>query len=275
MRRSRLLLPILLAALLAAGTYLTVARATNAPAPETVTYCSPGGRPLAMDIWRPERSSGRTVIYVHGGAWSSGSRRDTGDLFPQLRPRLLSAGDLVVAIDYRLAPTAPWPAPLEDTRCALSYLAAHAAQLGIDPARIGLYGTSAGGQIVAVAGLDRSPGVDRVVDMYGPADLTAAGWSSWLRADIRTEFGAQAPAASPVAHAAAGAPPFLIVQGDCDAIVPVGQSRELVSRLRTAGAAVQYVEVHDAGHAFGSCGGGPSRPSAAQVLDRVAGFLNS
>ena len=259
---------------LAGAGYLTAARVSAAPSPATVTYCAPGGEPLAMDLYEPAHPSGRAVLYVHGGAWVSGSRKDTGDLFPQLLPRLLEQGDVVAAIDYRLADTAPWPAPLDDTRCALDYLRTHSRTIHLDPDHVALYGTSAGGQIVAMAGLEHLRGVSRVADLYGPADLAARGWSPWLRGDIRKEFGGGLNAASPADQVTPGAPPFLVVQGDCDDIVAPGQSRELVARLRTAGDRVALMQVHNAGHGLWECGGGPQDPSRDQVAADVAAFLN-
>lgn len=270
----RVVAAAVLALALAGAGYLTAARVSAAPSPATVTYCAPGGDPLAMDLYEPAHPSGRAVLYVHGGAWVSGSRKDTGDLFPQLLPRLLDEGDVVAAIDYRLADTAPWPAPLDDTRCALAYLRTHSRSLHLDPDRVALYGTSAGGQVVAMAGLERLPGISRVADLYGPADLAAPGWSPWLRGDIREEFGSGLRNASPADQVTRGAPPFLVVQGTCDDIVPPGQSRELVARLRAARDSVELLQVHDAGHGLWPCGGGSPDPSREQVAADVAAFLN-
>lgn len=270
--RARLAFAAAAVTLLAGLTYATTARVSAQPEAVTVTYC----RGLAMDLYPPATSGGPpapVVLYVHGGAWRSGSRRDTGDHWPELLPRLREAGVFGAAIDYRLSAEAPWPAPLEDLRCALGYLRANGGRLHIDPERMRLYGTSAGGQVVAMAALEHLPGIERVADLYGPADLTAAGWRPWLRADIRAEFGRGLAAASPALQAAGPAPPFLVVQGDCDGIVPVQQSRELAARLRAAGVRVTYLEVHDAGHALGNCGGAPTKPSVAQVDAAVGAFL--
>lgn len=242
---------------------LTV-RGGAAAAPLTVVTCA-GQR---MDVY-PARSP-VAVLYVHGGAWHSGSRQDTGDLWPQLLPKLRAAGVTVAAADYRLAPGSRWPAPAHDIGCAIDYL-----RLRTGASQVRLYGTSAGGQIVSMLALERSPGVDRVADMYGPADLRPSGWTPWLRAAIGAEFGAAAAGASPVDHVASGEPRFLVVQGACDAVVPAAQSRELVARLRAAGDPVDYVEVPGAGHGLWTCGG-RGRPAAVTgVIDRVAAFLSS
>jgi acetyl esterase/lipase len=96
---------------------------------------------------------------------------------------------VVASIDYRLPPLSPWPAQLEDAKCAVRFLRAHAGALGIDPGRIGAWGSSGGGTLVSLlglagldAGFDRGPWPDRSsgvqVDMFGPADLTDLGDSA-------------------------------------------------------------------------------------------------
>ena len=100
---------------------------------------------------------------------------------------------MVASIDYRLAPENPWPDQIIDVKCAVRYLRAHAADLGIDPNRIAALGTSAGGQLVSLLGTtgsstlwdagpypDESSAVDAVVDEFGPADLEATGLAAGL-----------------------------------------------------------------------------------------------
>ena len=251
---------VLLVGLLAALLLGLSVHASASAAPLTVSTCS--GQHL--DVY--PAGSATAVLYVHGGAWHSGSREDTGDLWPELLPRLRAAGVTVAAADYRLAPGSRWPAPQADVICAIGYLREHAGAT-----RIRLYGTSAGGQIASMAALSHAPGVDRVVDMYGPADLRPGGWQPWLDAAIRAEFGSLD--GSPVDHVGPGDPPFLVVQGACDSVVAPAQSRELVARLRAAGDSVDYVEVPGAGHGLWSCRGGPRPPAVEPVIERVAAFL--
>jgi acetyl esterase/lipase len=253
---------VLVIGLLAALLLGLSVHAGAADSPLTVSACN-GQR---MDVY-PARSA-TAVLYVHGGAWHSGTRGDSGDLWPQLLPRLRAAGVTAAATDYRLAPGSSWPAPETDVECAIAYLRVHAGAR-----HIRLYGTSAGGQIAAMVGLDRVAGVDRVADLYGPADLRPEGWSPWLRAAIKAEFGARD--GSPVDAVHAGAPPFLVVQGACDTVVPPAQSRELVTTLRAAGDATEYIEVAGAGHGLWACGGGPRPPAVGAVAERVAAFLLS
>ncbi len=205
---------------------------------QTVTYCAPQGVPLAMDIAVPSpapASAAPAVLYVHGGGWEHGDRYGGGFL-EQLRPALLARGFVVASIDYRLAPQYRWPAQIEDAKCAVRYLRANASRYGIDPARLGAWGGSAGGHLVSLMGTaDASAGFDvgeyaaissrlqAVVDLFGPADLTAAGWGSHAANVVRDVFGVQPgqPSdtlvrASPVTYVSRDDPPFLILQGDRD-----------------------------------------------------------
>jgi hypothetical protein len=133
----------------------------------TVEYCRPDGMPLAMDLYLPtDAGPGRAApvaLYVHGGGiWGDRQRtglgallaNHDGALFGPLQAQLNARGFVVASIDFRLPPAAPWPAPIVDAKCAVRFLRAHAADLGVDPARIGVWGSSGGGQ--RDAGWDRS-----------------------------------------------------------------------------------------------------------------------
>jgi acetyl esterase/lipase len=311
--------PLLLAAILtAAGVALatdgftTLTRA-GGPLPArprpgtvtTVTYCTQHGSDLAMDVSQPPSGAARpapAALYVHGGGFTLGDRKLTGlgaslanhagALLPQLRALLNQRGFVVASIDYRLPPLSPWPAQLQDAKCAVRFLRAHAGVLGIDPGRIGAWGSSGGGTLVSLlglagpqAGFDRGPwpdqpsGVQAVVDMFGPADLTDLGDSAGFdRAIAWLALGGSSAvrrAASPLTYAragrgAAGGPPFLILHGTDDQDMPPRHSRELAQRLRVAGVPVTLVLIHGAGHGLDT----PSqRPSPGRVTELVAGFL--
>jgi acetyl esterase/lipase len=132
----------------------------------TVTYCTQHGTKLAMDLSAPPAGAVRpapAVLYVHGGGFVLGDRKlgglggglanAAGALLPQLRAALNQRGFVVASIDYRLPPGSPWPAQLQDASCAVRFLRAHADALGIDPGRIGAWGSSAGGTLVSLLGL--------------------------------------------------------------------------------------------------------------------------
>ena len=254
----------------------------------TVTYCLQGGRALPMTLFAPTTATAHpvpAVLQVHGGGWQEGSRllslSGSGTATD-----LVNAGFVVASIDYRLAPENPWPDQIEDVKCAVRFLRAHATALGIDADQIAALGTSAGGQLVSLLGTtgssplwdtgsfpNVSSGVEAVVDEFGPSDLSATGWPPDSSAMIRRVFGA-APgatnpalvAASPLLHVAAGDPPFLIVQGTDDQVVPPSQSERFASQLRAAGVPVQLVLVDHGRHGLETPGEEPSQPAIDALI---------
>ncbi|WP_290056963.1 alpha/beta hydrolase, partial [Amycolatopsis solani] len=181
----------------------------------TVEYCRPAGVPLAMDIRRPPGTGPAPVVLVlHGGGLLLGNRKPSGPgaLLAGTRPDDLTArGFAVASIDYRLAPAARWPAPLDDARCAVRFLEANAATLAIDPARIAVQGTGAGGTLASLLALTPGTPVRAAAVVSAPADFTdLRGTDAVTRASVLLALG-RAPAtlrsASPLTYPAAGAPP--------------------------------------------------------------------
>jgi acetyl esterase/lipase len=245
-----------------------------------------GFRPLQLDLWVPDTAaSPPLVIWIHGGGFMFGDRRYLPET---LRPNqvfdaLLEAGLAVATIDYRHALEAPFPAQLHDAKAAVRYLRAHAAELGVSTERIGVLGESAGGHIAALVGLTAhrpdlegthgvvgpSSAVDVVVDWYGPADLgtmpratlppaVAAKLPIELRVPPEDQLtrGLEGPAladASPITHVTPDAPPFLLVHGTTDWLVPYTQSEQLQAALTAAGVASRLVPVEGAEHIFTGC----------------------
>jgi len=264
---------------------------TGHVAARDVTYCTVDGVDLKMNIVYPNSTGAEpAVVYVHGGGWTGGSKDRVG---PEAT-ELIRRGYVVASIDYRLAPRYRFPAQIEDAKCAIRYLRAHAATYRIDPSHIGVWGGSAGGHLVALLGLagtsagwdndgeypDQSSAVQAVVDYFGPADLTDPVFAE-LHSDLmRSVFGASAPSdpaaakASPVTYVKPGAPPFLIVQGDSDAVVPAGQSQELYSELNHAGDSARLIIVENAGHGFVPVGS-PISPSREQIARLTADFFDA
>ncbi|MDQ6773880.1 MAG: alpha/beta hydrolase [Candidatus Dormibacteraeota bacterium] len=265
----------------------------------TLTYCSPGGKPLAMDVTEPASAASRpapAVLYVHGGGWFMGDRQPSGGfagqegaLFIPLRDELTKRGFVVAAIDYRLVPLHPWPAQIEDAKCAVRFMRAQAARLNIDPNRIGTWGSSAGGHLVAMLGTagpeagfdvgqyaDQSSRVQAVVDMFGPTDLNnTSGFNTFGQFVVRVGFGrasaAERSAASPITHVGPGDPPFLILHGSDDMLVPPRQSQDLAHRLGAAGVPVALVMVQHTGHSMASPG---QQPSTDDVTAMVVDFFS-
>lgn len=249
-----------------------------------------GFRPLKMDVWLPRKVAGPVplVVWVHGGAFQLGDRRELPPTFaPDSVFRLLNeAGIACATVDYRHSLESPFPAQLHDLKAAVRYLREFAGELGVDPERFGAWGESAGGHLVAMLGLTGTredlhgglgvqghpSGVSAVVDFYGvsslvdippmdtpaglfPPALTAAvpaGMS--LQPEQMLVGGSDEPrllaAASPISYVAPGAPPFLLVHGDCDALVPHSQTDLLAAALADAGVEHQVVTVNGGDHCF-------------------------
>jgi acetyl esterase/lipase len=244
-----------------------------------VTYCMVEGVNLKMDIYVPKNRTQATplVAYVHSGGWTQGDKTEAAGMVDA--PALLDAGFTVASLDYRLAPQYKFPAMIEDVKCGVRSLRAHAAEYGIDPGKIGVWGISAGGHLVNLLGtthttagfdvgqyLDQSSRVQAVVDMFGPADLTVE-FSGGYHPVRDTVFGGFDPAkASPVSYISADDPPFLILQGAADQTVPLSQSQEFHDRLVAGGVSAQLVIVKNGPHGLDSPNEVPSRAELTQVI---------
>lgn len=238
-----------------------------------------GYRPLQLDVLVPPAASPPPlVVWIHGGAWLSGDRRYLPETLrpDQLFDALVAAGLAVATVDYRHAREAPFPAQLHDVKAALRYLRAYAGDLGVDVTRVGAWGESAGGHLAALLALTadrpemegaigvpgRAGAVDAVVDWYGVTDpdalprLPPAVLAAMQLPDLPQDLllaGAD-PAthddAAPVRQVRPGAPPFLVLHGTADRLVPFAQSEALLAALRAAGATAELVPVDGADHIF-------------------------
>lgn len=255
-----------------------------------VTYCVLEGVSLKMDVYYPSSPGGpwSAIIYIHGGGWFEGDKGDAVGL--QDIPALVARQFLVVAVNYRLAPDYTFPAMLHDVRCAVRHLRAEASRYNLDPQWVGAYGESAGGQLASLLGLmsaeegyhvvgpyaDFSSRVNAVVDMFGPVDLTDLPlWPLDLEEVIFGGEGsgpAQLKAASPIQYITPDDPPFLIIHGDRDPLVPLEQSIRFHHRLQEAGVDAELVIVENAGHSFFPMTG-ELNPSRMDITDRVVDFF--
>jgi len=257
-----------------------------------VTYCTVDGVALKMDVYFPQKAQSTPLpvtVYVHGGAWVGGDKESGAGMLAldELRGR----GYLVVSINYRLAPQYKFPAQIEDVKCAIRHLRANAATYGLDAQRIGVWGGSAGGHLVALLGTsdasaglegqggyaEQSSRVQAVVDLFGPADLPA--FAADMGAGAQVVFGATSKddpvlvRASPVTYVSPDDPPFLILQGEKDQTVPPSQSQILYARLQAAGVPATLVMVKNAGHGFQPVGGAIS-PTRAELARLIADFFD-
>lgn len=248
-----------------------------------ITYCTMDGAPLKADVYFPQKEADILLIHIHGGGWRTGSKAG-GTGFMDF-PALLNAGYTLASIDYRLAPEYKMPAMIEDVKCAVRYFRAHAAEYGIDPERIGVWGTSAGGHLVSMLGtadesagfdvgeyLDVSSRVQAVADLFGPANMQSYPITRGSTQVARTIFGASdlsdpsVAAASPVTYITPDDPPFLILQGELDQTVPLSQSQEFYDKLTAAGVEAQLVIVEGGGHGLNEPDQTPTRAELTQMI---------
>lgn len=239
---------------------MTTTTNTRDPVPLTlsagVEFARPGGRTLRLDIVCPQGEPDAprpAVIWIHGGGWWDGTH--TGGLAEWCCPLLAAHGYVAATIDHRLSGEAPFPAQIHDVKAAIRWLRANAGQYGVDPDRIGVWGSSSGGHLAALAGLTGD-----LPELEG--DVGPAGYSSRVQAvaaacpgtDLLRLGGEMEPAvtdlvggslqgkedllrlASPLYHVGPGAPPFLIAHGTIDETVPFEQGRHLHEALVAAGA---------------------------------------
>lgn len=219
--------------------------------------------PLAADVYRPQGAGPfPAMLVVHGGAWRMGTRADLATIAHGLAEH----GYVAVAIDYRLAPKYKFPAQLYDSQAAVRWMRAHASELKIDPTRIGGFGYSAGGHLVALLGtLDdkglREPGTPpdapsarlQVVVAGGtPCDFRVmpgdsdriAFWIGGTRDAMPNEY----RDASPASFITADDPPMYFFHGQQDFIVPVQSPTEMVKLLKNAHVTAEMCAIKDAGH---------------------------
>jgi acetyl esterase/lipase len=274
--------------------------AANAPqAPESqalsviadVQYCTGGGQPLLMDVFIPEHRNVKptpAVLWIHGGGWEHGDKgANSGAQF------LAVGGFVTASLSYRLSGDWPFPAALEDCKCAIRYLRANASRYGIDPTRIGVAGSSAGGHLAELvatahqsAGLEGNggwPGVSSEVQAaasyYGPSDLTREFPADtvpvivkFLRA-TKTEKPQLYRKASPIFYVARTDPPLLLVHGQNDDGIPFDQSVRMTEAYRRAGLTVEFIQVQNAGHDFQHVGSAPMSPSVEAIHQSTVEFF--
>ena len=241
-----------------------------------VAYVPNGHQRQRLDLFIPSGAPNPLplIIWIHGGAWLGGSKEQNPAL------AYLQKGYAVASINYRLSQHAIFPAQIEDCKAAVRWLRVHAKENNLDANRFAAWGASAGGHLVALLGtagdvkkfdvganLEASSRVQAVVDFFGPTDLTAMAKDSLP--DSKIDHNApdapeakliggpvqdnkdKAAAANPITYVTKGAPPFLIMHGNKDNLVPYQQSELLRDALQKAGVPVTFKIIEGAGHGFG------------------------
>jgi acetyl esterase/lipase len=268
-----------------------------------VAYCTLGGVALLADVYTPVQptASMPLVLYVHGGGWRAGDKANivTGTNKDDALNALTSNGYVVASVNYRLAPAYPFPAMVQDVKCAVRYFRANASLYGIDPTRIGAWGSSAGGHIVGLLGttdasagwdvgpyLDQSSRVEAVVNWFGPQDVSSLYTEAVAKGNTADEsnvldaFGSSDPSVlavgSPVTYVTADDAPTLTQQGVIDNQVYPDQASELNGDLVAAGVATRLVWVQNAGHEFQPVPPGATiSPSLVQIAQQMVSFFNA
>ncbi len=258
-----------------------------------VKYVPNGDVAQSLDIYFPEPPAEKSLpllIWIHGGGWSGGSKTQ----IPYLNQ--LTRGYVVASVEYRFSQKATFPAQIQDCQAAIRWLRASAKKYSIDPDRIGVGGASAGGHLAALVGTsggqkvfpmiggneDQSDRVQAVCDIFGPTnfwtvvtqaedDKNVKNIFKWNNGDpysnlIGAKLGEdkeKCDAVSPVRYVSKDDPPFLILHGDRDTLVPYAQSVELNDLLAKQGVDVTLQRLPGAGH------GGPSfqLPAVAQLTN--------
>jgi acetyl esterase/lipase len=238
-----------------------------------LAYITNGHPRQRLDLYLPNQPGKLPlIIVIHGGAFRG------GDKGQQNVAQFLNAGYAAASLNYRLSGDAIFPAAVEDCKAAVRWLRANAARFDLDPDRFGAWGSSAGGNLVAMLGttgqtkefdvganLDVSSGVQAVVDFFGPTDFLqmdahrlpngqvhddAQSPESLYIGGAIQEHKAQVAKATPITFITAKTPPFFIAHGDKDPLVPHHQSELLEAALKKAGVPVEFHTVKGAGHGF-------------------------
>ncbi|MFE9100301.1 alpha/beta hydrolase [Actinomadura geliboluensis] len=241
-----------------------------------VLYREEGRLRLKLDVYRPVADAADGVLrpglmQIHGGAWVIGDKREQG--LPLLNHMALQ-GWVGFNVNYRLSPRATWPEHLIDLKHFLAWYKEHAEEYGADPDFLCVTGGSAGGHLTALVALTANepefqPGFEDVdtsvqgaVPFYGVYNLVEAGpWPAPMGSNrimekmvIKRPFAENREVyanASPVTHISEDAPPFFVIHGSRDSLIPVAEARRFVERLREVSASpVVYAEMQGAQHAF-------------------------
>jgi len=271
----------------------TVARRRYVEKTNTVVY-GPHGRANLADIWRrrdlPRDGKAPVLVQVPGGGWVIGRRR------PQAYPlmsNLAARGWVCVSLNYRVSPVHTWPDHIVDVKQALAWVKENIANYGGDPGFVAITGGSAGGHLSALAALtpndpkfqpgfeDADTSVVAAVPVYGRYDWFSTQGEGrpefvWLleKFVVKRKFAAHRDIyvhASPIRQLRADAPPFFVLHGTDDSLIPVGEAQEFVEELRAVSKSpVAYAELPNAQHAFDIFGS----PRAHQSAEAVARFLS-
>jgi acetyl esterase/lipase len=276
-----------------------------------------GYRPLQLDLYvhvdRASAPKRPLVIWVHGGGWSRGDARQSGAFsdWPSVLAMLAARGYVVASVDYRLNQEAKFPAPVQDVKAAIRYLRANADAFGIDPARVYLWGGSAGGHLAGLAGVScgvvafdppistgrmsgaearvakpvaQSDCVQGAALWYGVFDFTLAvadPGTALSSNNVPTLLGCDpkkcvdvAKAASPITYVKRDTPPLLLIAGTGDEEVSYHQSETMAAAVKAAAGSVDLMLIPESNHGFIGKTPEATRHDSLEALDRTFAFFD-
>ena len=261
-----------------------------------IVYAKVGQRELVLDLYLPSNPRGKlpVVMWIHGGGWRNGDKGSAGAARP-----MVGRGFAVADVAYRLSGEAIFPAQVEDCKAAVRWVRANATKHGLDGERIGVWGSSAGGHLVAFLGTSGdvkefetdshsgvSSRVQAVVDWFGPTDLLSMNKQAIPGAKMdhdaatspesllvggpiqKEPFRSIAIKADPITYVSADDPPFLIQHGDADLLVSFRQSEVLHTALKKAGVDSTLRIVKGGDHGFKQ-----GEPSREKLVEEAFAFF--
>jgi acetyl esterase/lipase len=235
-----------------------------------LVYGKGGDVDLKLDLAMPKEGNGPfpAIVCVHGGGWKAGNRKDMEKTIQTMAAR----GYVAVTVSYRLAPTARFPAQIEDCKAAVRWLRANAAKYHLNPEHIGAVGFSAGGHLVCLLGTtdkndglegqggnpEQSSRVQAVVSFFGPTDFTTKTWSEDVEKQFLIPFFGttleENPAiykkASSITYVTKDDPPFLFFHGTKDPLVGLRHSQLLADKLKDVEVKAEVVVMEGEGHGW-------------------------
>jgi acetyl esterase/lipase len=257
-----------------------------------IPYCTAAGQPLLMDILVPETPVRTPTPVV---LWLDSHGKEKSDKESSNAVLFTDNGFVTAIIGYRSTDLAPFPAAIEDCKCAVRFLRANAAQYGIDPDRIGVAGSSAGGHLALLlatanedAGLEGSGGWSGISSQvaaasawYAPTDFTVGekgfqrkGDGKFLGVNVNQKSDIFRKA-SPITYVSADSPPILLIHGDHDKVVPFSQSIRMMEAYKRVGATAELVKVVGVGHKFKSATAGQASVDQKEIQARTVGFFKT
>jgi acetyl esterase/lipase len=255
-------------------------------------YATVGTTTLKLDIYKAQKQVGPLIVWIHGGAWRSGSKSSMP------LTKLVSAGFPIASVDYRLSGDAKFPAQIHDIKAAIRFLRANQKNLGLDATQIIIAGDSAGGHLAALVGVtnesrehegtvgshpDASSTVQGIISFYGAANLTTILDQSTphglkVRIPALDLFlGGQprdlpgiAKLASPVFFVDSSDPPLLLFHGDQDPQMPINQAHELHGAYQRNSLKATFQVVHGAAHGGSAFYDAPRLEIVKQFLTTIS-----